>query len=480
MPRSRSRAWLVFGGGLTVVMVAVLVAAAVLLRPEPEAAPVLVAPRVPSPPPQVLLAAAAHAPAPTTDGVREAIDALVHAAELGNVSAQVVDAVTGEPLYQHAPEQAVVPASATKLITAATVLTTRGAAHRLPTVAVAGAQSGEVVLVGGGDPTLTVDGDGTYPHAARLDELAAQVREAIGEMEITRVLVDSSLFTGPVHGPWEPSIADSGFAAPITALMTDGARVDPEQVRTPAERFAHPDLAAGEAFARLLGADVPVEYGQAPPTVAAAPTSTPTGTSEPTDAPTGTATPIPGTELGRVWSPPMIRLVEIMLADSDNVIAEALARQVALARGEPASFAGAAEAMTDTLAELGVSMGDSVLADGSGLSRDNRFHATMLTDLLLTALEQEPLASIFSGLPVGGWSGTLAERYRTPQPQTASGAGVVRAKTGTLNGVNTLTGLVVTADGRLLVFALLANDTEWWAYDQLDRIAATLATCGCR
>jgi D-alanyl-D-alanine carboxypeptidase/D-alanyl-D-alanine-endopeptidase (penicillin-binding protein 4) len=57
---------------------------------------------------------------------------------------------------------------------------------------------------------------------------------------------------------------------------------------------------------------------------------------------------------------------------------------------------------------------------------------------------------------------------------------VVRAKTGTLAGVHALAGLVVTADGRPLVFALLANDSPVDPRGQLDRIAATLAGCGCR
>jgi D-alanyl-D-alanine carboxypeptidase/D-alanyl-D-alanine-endopeptidase (penicillin-binding protein 4) len=188
---------------------------------------------------------------------------------------------------------------------------------------------------------------------------------------------------------------------------------------------------------------------------------------------------VPGTELGRVLSPPATRLVEIMMADSDNVVAEALARQVALARGAPASYQGAAAALTGVLAALGVPVGDIVLADGSGLSRANRLTAAMLTDLLLAALADPVLAGMFAGLPVAGWSGTLAERFQTPQPDAGRGAGVVRAKTGTLSGVSALAGLVVTADGRLLVFALLANDAPFQAQFGLDRIAATLAGCGC-
>ncbi|MFS8499776.1 MAG: D-alanyl-D-alanine carboxypeptidase, partial [Micromonosporaceae bacterium] len=130
-------------------------------------------------------------------------------------------------------------------------------------------------------------------------------------------------------------------------------------------------------------------------------------------------------------------------------------------------------------ADLGLRVDGSRLADGSGLSRRNRLSAALLTDLLTTALERPELAGVVSGLPVAGWSGTLADRYRSPQPRTAAGAGVVRAKTGTLSGVSALAGVLVTADGRLLVFALLANGGPDGTADLLDEVAATLAGCGC-
>jgi D-alanyl-D-alanine carboxypeptidase/D-alanyl-D-alanine-endopeptidase (penicillin-binding protein 4) len=276
-------------------------------------------------------------------------------------------------------------------------------------------------------------------------------------------VVDAGGFTGAVHGPWDADIPGGGFVGPVTALMTDGGRVDPRQ-GAPAMRWDQPDLAAGEAFAALLGAGEVVRGTAPPPPAATGPAS-------------GAAAP--GTELGRVYSPPVIRLVEIMLVDSDNVVAESLARQVALARGEPASYQGAAAAMTAVLAELGLPVSDIVLSDGSGLSRGNRVTPALLAGLLAAAVSRPELAGLFAGLPVAGWSGTLAERYRTPQPETTPGAGVVRAKTGSLRGISALAGVVVTADGRLLTFALLANDASATAPDQLDRIAAKLATCGC-
>ena len=124
------------------------------------------------------------------------------------------------------------------------------------------------------------------------------------------------------------------------------------------------------------------------------------------------------------------------------------------------------------------------LADGSGLSRTNRISPSLLTDLIALAGDgsRPELAAIFGGLPVAAWSGTLADRYAGAAAK--AGAGVVRAKTGTLTGVHAIAGVVTTADGRLLSFAVLTDRVPADGLDSarsaLDRIAAKLATCGCR
>jgi D-alanyl-D-alanine carboxypeptidase/D-alanyl-D-alanine-endopeptidase (penicillin-binding protein 4) len=176
-----------------------------------------------------------------------------------------------------------------------------------------------------------------------------------------------------------------------------------------------------------------------------------------------------------------------MLVESDNVIAECLARQVALARNQPGTFAGAATAMRAVLAELGLPVDGLVLSDGSGLSRNNRVTPALLTDALLLAAKPDhpELHVLFSGMPVGGYSGTLRDRYHRAAGG-ATAAGQVRAKTGSLSGLNAIAGIVVDADGRALVFAVLASGAldggppPTPAQEALDRIAAALAACGCR
>jgi D-alanyl-D-alanine carboxypeptidase/D-alanyl-D-alanine-endopeptidase (penicillin-binding protein 4) len=434
-------------------------------------------PAEPAPKPVLAGAAATTAPMPTAAGVRAAIDALVTGSGLGNrVDVAVLDVATGQSLYDHGAAVPTVPASTTKLVTAVAALAARGPAYRIATRVVAGSAPGEVVLVGGGDPTLAANATGFYPGAARLDQLASQVKQALGGATPTKITIDTTLYSGPTLEPgWDADI--SGYGAPVTALMLDGARADPKAQPGFAVRVGNPEIAAGQAFARALGLPAAavnaVARGTAPP--AAAASGTPTG---------GAANAAPGTTLGQVESPPMIRLVEFMLEHSDNMVAEALARQVALARGKPASFAGGAAATRDVLTQLGLPFGSSVLADGSGLSRTNRIAPSLLVGLLALAGNgsRPELAGLFGGLPVGGWSGSLNTRYRPTASGSAAGAGVVRAKTGTLAGVNAISGVVTTTDGRLLAFAILADQVPLGQYDaqpRLDKIVGALASCGC-
>ncbi len=402
----------------------------------------------------------------------EQLEPLVTGSVLGkNVSVSVVDLRTGKVLYERDPTNTVIPASNTKLVTAAAVLATRGGAYRITTRAVAGANPGEVVLVGAGDATLAVDGEGFYTGAGRLDQLAEQIRKTLGATPPTKVIVDGSLYSGPQLGPeWEPNANGEGFTSKITALMIDGARQDPKDREMPFDRHDDPELAAGQALAKLLGLPASaVSRGVAPAAGSAAP-------------PSGTTTVAPGAQLGAVKSAPMVRQLEQMLGESDNTLAEALARQVALAKGKPASFDGAAQAVEQVLTELGLPAGQFDLADGAGYSRLNQLSPAVLTGLMAKAAngQHAALADLFNLLPVAGWSGSMD--YRFAKPEAASGLGVVRAKSGTLNKVNSISGVVQTVDGGLLAFAVLAENVPTWQYpaqDALDKIVAKIASCGC-
>ncbi len=423
--------------------------------PGTAAAPSAQLPRVGDPAP-VLASLSADAPAPDPDALAATLGPLLAApAVAGRVTAEVVDVATGEVLLDDGADRPVTPASTAKLLTAVAALTTLDPDDTLETTVVAGPQPDEVVLVGGGDPTLssTVPSR-TYPGAATVADLAAQVRAALpAGTAVSRVLVDNSLFEGPLTAEgWGAEDAPSTYAAPVTATAVDGARAVPGE----SPRSGAPGTDAGRALAAELGAPgAVVELGQAP----------------------DGAQP-----LGAVRSAPVARLVEQSLSQSDNLLAESLARHVALARGLPASFEGAAEAVPAALADAGVDVTGVELYDGSGLSRLDLLPTTVLADLVTGAADGSlaDASAVVSGLAVAGWDGTMVDRVTG---DLAAAPGAVRGKTGTLLGVHGLAGTVVTADGRLLAYALVANGTVAGGLPEevaLDAVAAALASCGCR
>ena len=187
--------------------------------------------------------------------------------------------------------------------------------------------------------------------------------------------------------------------------------------------------------------------------------------------------------LATVESAPIARLVEQMLSQSDNMLAEALARQVALARELPASFEGGADAVTEALTEAGVDVTGVTLSDASGLSK--RRPGARVRARRRGARRRPTAASRAPpGCSPACRSPATTARCSTAGTTTRRTApGTVRAKTGTLLGVHALAGTAVTADGRLLAFAVVADGatgSEVAVEGVLDDIAATLAGCGCR
>jgi serine-type D-Ala-D-Ala carboxypeptidase/endopeptidase (penicillin-binding protein 4) len=219
---------------------------------------------------------------------------------------------------------------------------------------------------------------------------------------------------------------------------------------------------AAASFAALLGADgVSVTGSPAPQTAAG-------------NAPV----------IASVSSPPLSAIVEQMLLESNNVIAENLARQVAIAAGQPASFSGAAAAVIGELRRLGVSTGID-LVDGSGLSPQDAIAPATLVKVLELATADPRLRALLAGLPVAGFSGTLSAGQSVFAGIGGAALGSVRAKTGNLGTVTALAGTVGDKNGTMRVFAFMADQIPssgllQEAANAIDEAAAALAGCGCR
>jgi D-alanyl-D-alanine carboxypeptidase/D-alanyl-D-alanine-endopeptidase (penicillin-binding protein 4) len=411
--------------------------------------------------PEVLPAVDTDAPLPAPDALSGVLAPLLAAPPMGpSVGVVVADALTGQVLFDAGGATPREPASVAKLLTAAAALARLGPDVTVSTRAVAGGTPDEVVLVGGGDVLLAA-GAGN-PDAANgragLGDLAAATAAALRRQgrSTVAVRVDDSLFSGPGTAPgWSPADVGLGFVAPVTAVAVDAGRLRPERY---APRAPDPALAAAAAFADGLRAEGIQVAGDVARTVA----------------------PAGARVLGEVTSAPLSEVVSYLLASSDNTAAESLARLVARGMGRPAAFADSARAVLDEVALLGLDVRGAILADGSGLSEGSAVPARLLTDVLVAAASPDhpDLRALVTGLPVAGLNGTLLERFAG----SAAGVGVVRAKTGSLMGVSSLAGTVRDADGRLLVFAVLADavPAAGPARAAIDAVAAALAGCGCR
>ena len=369
----------------------------------------------------------------------------------GVLGADIMDAATGETLYQSGQNSLLTPASNLKVLTAIALLDCTDAGHRYTTKVVANGSA--LTLVGGGDPYLRSKSSAQHPEYPSMEELAKRTAAALKKAGTTTVTVnfDDTLFTGPDwNGAW-PVDNYSDEVTPITSLWVDEGMIN----NSPWNRSKTPAVLATNAFiGSLRSAGITVN-----------------GSVSRHKADRSAK------EIAAVQSLPVEDLVTRTLEESDNSAAEVLSRQMALASGKPGSFAGGTQALEEHLKNIGAWQDGAVIQDGSGLSQGNRITALMLSRAwrkVLTTLKLQPVAN---AVPVGRVSGTLHKRFS--DPSTAAGRGVVHAKTGSLQGVISMSGWLRDADGRILVASFIINQTDGSARSWLDVVYGNLAGCGC-
>jgi len=379
------------------------------------------------------------------------------------ISAAVVSASTGKLLYSAGGQTGLIPASTTKLLTTSAALKLLGPQHRFRTSVVdasfttKGKRTNQIDLVGGGDPYLTeTKAQATIPGQASLQSLAASTAKRLKAEHITTVRLgyDASLFPGPSWNSTWPA----GYSTVVTrtsALWVNEGRLYGAE----GPRQTEPAESAADDFATLLHQDG-IKVTEI----------------KPATAPTG------ADEVAGIDSLPLSKITEKLLMESDDDAAEVIARQVAVADGKPATIANAVNSIRKSITILGAWAPGTRMYDGSGLSRDGRIPADTLVKVLRLGIDggQPNLAPVFTGLPVAGVEGSL--EYRLGETGATAGRGIVRAKTGTLTGVHSLAGYASTRDGELLIFAFVVNHpkNDYEAVEWLDRVAAAVATCGCK
>ncbi len=352
------------------------------------------------------------------------------------------------------PDTALAPASTMKIVTAASALLTVGPDFRFTTrleaapdsLSATGRVSGPAYLIGGGDPMLAtraysrsaLDGLGTP-----IEDLAGNVRES-GIRSITGgVVVDETLFDRQRTGPlWKSSYRYE--CPPLSGIATNQNR------SARGSNVGSPAIAAGQrlvAALRAAGVQVsgPIRVGR--------------------DVPGGDV-------LGQVRSQPLGRIVDFMNIHSDNFTAETLTKNIgAYGAGIGTTAAGtrAAESLLRARGIMGTS--DNVV-DGSGLSHSNRLSASTLVGVLAAAHSERAWGdALIRSMPRGG-QGTLIRRLKGPAVRNR-----VQAKTGYINGVASLSGVVTSRSGVPYAFAFLINTPNIrGAQKAMDRAVTLLAS----
>jgi D-alanyl-D-alanine carboxypeptidase/D-alanyl-D-alanine-endopeptidase (penicillin-binding protein 4) len=371
-----------------------------------------------------------------------AIDTYVNKV-VGNTCAIVE--LDGRRIVTRGPETPLVPASTLKMATALAAIDILGADRTLQTRFVSDARvqkgtlDGDLWVVGGGDPILTTKGYvSVFDDPDQVSSEFDRIADAVVDLGITRItgslIGDDSRYDDVRWIPsWPSRYQTGGTVSPLSALVVNDGN------------SGYTDSPDKPTTTRKVG-DAPLLFVQTLRTVL-----TQRGVSVDGGSATGTA-PSGAAELAAVDSLPVVDLVGEMLLNSDNTTAELLTKEMGLETTGRGTTADGLSAIRQSLQRQGVEVSALVMNDGSGLDTGNRANCSVLLDLF-ERLAKMP--QLLANLPVGGRTGTLRRRMLSTPSMTK-----VRAKTGTLNGVNALAGIVDTTQGWTLDFTFLHSGND--------------------
>ncbi len=371
-----------------------------------------------------------------------------------DLQAQVVDVSTSAVLLDRNAKVASRTASVLKLITAAAALETLGPNYVVTTrVYVDAADPSILYVVGAGDVTLSrtdANSQSVYKNAPKLSTLVRQIAKALPGQTFSQIVLDSTLFgakNGDWKADWDKKGMAEGYMSRVSALQIDGDRNNP--AGKDSARGSDPVARAGKWFKEALGAS----GATAKIVNGVAPTS--------------------AKEVAKVTSRPIKEWIDYMLVVSDNTLAEALARLVAIDTGFGSSFASLDGAFKLALKNTGLDLSSLRIEDGSGLSDYNAASPALINSLLgLVQSGYGDFELIKDGMPVAGTPGSLSYRLE-------DAAGRITAKTGWIQSGYTLAGFMQTADGGNLIFTLynLGKVTEA-NREAMDDLAMGIYKCG--
>lgn len=365
------------------------------------------------------------------------LDALIarHGFAPHAVAVVVEDVATGQRLLAHRPTAPGLPASTLKLATAWAALETLGPDHRFVTrLWLTGALDGEgvldgdLVLEGGGDPLLDIDGLLTLAWELR----SAGIREIAGRF----VLADEAIPRLPLINPDQP--VEAGYNAGIGALSLAFNRVERRPLPGGGTFTLPALLERGPAWGRLPfdgPATVPVQDPGLHAAWVFRDLVTSLGIT--LGEPERSALPPDAQRVAEIASRPLRDLVQAMLLYSNNQVAEIIGLVTTGAASLPASAAAVTRAVQAALPDT--DWAGFVITNHSGLDPRARASVEQLIAILALAEDRHDIIAL---LPAAGWSGSLQSRFRAPDTALR-----VWAKTGSLDFASALVGYVLPAGG---------------------------------
>lgn len=403
---------------------------------------------------------------------------------------------TATTLYSRDAQQYFIPASNVKLLTTAAVLQKLGPQFRIRT-SVYGDRNGRLYIVGRGDPSIG---------ETQLKDLAKQLKQR-GIDRVSQLIADDNYFQGEQVNPyWQWEDVQAGYGAPINSLIFNENAIklvlSPQSIGQPLRvTFADATQANqwrienNSATVRKeesefveVGRDFwqPIIRVRGKLRLGSESESVYVSVVNPannfiqrfrqvlnaegitvTQALVVSNSPPQTQELAAVESPLLADLVRETNQESVNIYAEVLLRLLGKIAPVPRKNKDdfGLQELAAALTQLGVNSDGYVLADGSGLSRQNLVSPEALVQTL-RLMANSPLRSIYrDSLPVAGTSGTLKNRFNNTSAQ-----GIVQAKTGTLTGVSALSGYIDIPNFEPVAFSLIVNQSDLSARDLREAI----------
>ena len=322
---------------------------------------------------------------------------------LANPGLLIVDADSGEEVYNNLAERPRIPASVMKILTGFTALTFLGGSKQFKTSIYSIESSTSMVIIGESDPWLTMYRSVSAKYGpAYAPDLINKANKANGDKLDKLEIFYSGLYSSDVAGL-------------LAHFKANGIKL--KLVKTSRQN------------AELLAAE----------------------------------------ELYSISSATVDQMVKFIIRYSDNRLSDRLAQHAAVAHGYEKNKRGLQATYEDALLGFAIGIEGLTIKDGSGLSKNNRVSSRTVVEVLAKTRGQFQFKSLYQGMPTSGKTGTLKPRFKTTAPEAV---GLVRAKTGWVNGTVTLAGYVTSGE-KEYVFAVLADRIPW-TYSGRERARAAI------